>query len=100
MTDPQTQSTRVGVVAESGPDERRVALVPKAVASLVNRGVAVVVEAGAGERALLPDELYTAVGASIGDAWAADVVVKVAADGGGGRPVARWADTDRLSSAP
>lgn len=32
MTDPQTQSTRVGVVAESGPDERRVALVPKAVA--------------------------------------------------------------------
>lgn len=48
MTDPQTQSTRVGVVAESGPDERRVALVPKAVASLVNRGVAVVVEAGAG----------------------------------------------------
>lgn len=66
MTDPQTQSTRVGVVAESGPDERRVALVPKAVASLVNRGVAVVVEAGAGERALLPDELYTAVGASIG----------------------------------
>lgn len=60
MTDPQTQSTRVGVVAESGPDERRVALVPKAVASLVNRGVAVVVEAGAGERALLPDELYTA----------------------------------------
>ncbi|CFA99335.1 NAD(P) transhydrogenase subunit alpha [Mycobacterium tuberculosis] len=78
MTDPQTQSTRVGVVAESGPDERRVALVPKAVASLVNRGVAVVVEAGAGERALLPDELYTAVGASIGDAWAADVVVKVA----------------------
>lgn len=100
MTDPQTQSTRVGVVAESGPDERRVALVPKAVASLVNRGVAVVVEAGAGERALLPDELYTAVGASIGDAWAADVVVKVSADGGGGRPVARWADTDRLSSAP
>jgi H+-translocating NAD(P) transhydrogenase subunit alpha len=75
MTDPQTT---VGVVAESGPDERRVALVPKAVASLVNSGVAVVVEAGAGERALLPDELYTEAGASIGDAWAADVVVKVA----------------------
>ncbi|MDT7674529.1 MAG: H+-translocating transhydrogenase subunit alpha, partial [Pseudonocardiales bacterium] len=33
---------------------------------------------GAGEGALLPDELYTAAGASIGDAWAADVVVKVA----------------------
>src|SRR5581483_5665676 len=54
----ETQTT-VGVVAESGADERRVALVPKAVASLVNSGVAVVVESGAGERALLPDALYT-----------------------------------------
>lgn len=75
MTDPQTT---VGVVAESTPDERRVALVPKAVGSLVNSGVAVVVESGAGERALLPDDLYTEAGATIGDAWAADVVVKVA----------------------
>lgn len=54
------------------------ALVPKAVSTLINSGVAVVVESGAGDRALLPDELYTAVGATIGDAWAADVVVKVA----------------------
>src|ERR1700746_3043903 len=75
MTDAQTA---VGVGAEAGNDERRVALVPKAVASLVNSGVTVVVESGAGERALLPDELYTEAGASIGDAWAADVVVKVA----------------------
>ncbi|HYB38667.1 MAG TPA: NAD(P) transhydrogenase subunit alpha [Mycobacterium sp.] len=75
MTDTQTI---VGVVAESRAAERRVALVPNAVASLVNSGVAVAVESGAGERALLPDELYTAAGASIGDAWAADVVVKVA----------------------
>jgi NAD(P) transhydrogenase subunit alpha len=75
MTDTQTT---VGVVAESGEDERRVALVPKAVAPLAKTGVAVVVESGAGQRALLPDELYTAAGASIGDAWAADIVVKVA----------------------
>jgi H+-translocating NAD(P) transhydrogenase subunit alpha len=68
----------VGVVRESGADERRVALVPKAAATLVNSGVTVVVEAGAGEQALLPDDLYTAVGATIGDAWAADIVVKVA----------------------
>ena len=73
----ETQTT-VGVVAESGADERRVALVPKAVGPLVKSGVAVVVESGAGERALLPDELYTEAGATIGDAWAADVVVKVA----------------------
>ena len=75
MTDAQTT---VGVVAESGTGERRVALVPKAVATLVNSGVAVVVESGAGDRALLPDTLYTEAGASIGDAWAAEVVVKVA----------------------
>jgi NAD(P) transhydrogenase subunit alpha len=75
MTDTQTT---VGVVAESGADERRVALVPKAVGPLVKTGIAVVVESGAGERALLPDELYTEAGATIGDAWAADVVVKVA----------------------
>lgn len=78
MTDAQTELVKVGVVAESGADERRVALVPKAVASLVGSGVAVVVESGAGERALLPDALYTGAGATIGDAWAADVVVKVA----------------------
>jgi proton-translocating NAD(P)+ transhydrogenase subunit alpha len=75
MTDSQTT---VGVVAESGADERRVALVPKAVAPLVKGGASVIVESGAGERAQLPDELYTDAGATIGDAWAADVVVKVA----------------------
>lgn len=78
MTDAQTELVKIGVVAESGTDERRVALVPKAVASLVSSGLAVVVESGAGERALLPDHLYTEAGATIGDAWSADVVVKVA----------------------
>ncbi|WP_428342834.1 Re/Si-specific NAD(P)(+) transhydrogenase subunit alpha [Mycobacterium sp.] len=73
----ETQTT-VGVVAESGADERRVALVPKVIAPLVKSGIAVVVESGAGERALLPDALYTEAGATIGDAWAADVVIKVA----------------------
>ncbi|UQX10901.1 Re/Si-specific NAD(P)(+) transhydrogenase subunit alpha [Candidatus Mycobacterium methanotrophicum] len=75
MTDSQTT---VGVVAESGADERRVALVPKALGPLVKSGVAVVVEFGAGQRALLPDDLYAEAGATIGDAWAADIVVKVA----------------------
>ena len=68
----------VGVVAESAPDERRVALVPKAVTTLVSSGIAVVVESGAGDSALLPDDLYTAAGATIGDAWACDIVLKVA----------------------
>lgn len=74
----QRSGATIGVVAESNADERRVALVPKAVATLVKSGLSVVVESGAGERALLPDALYTEAGATIGDAWAADVVVKVA----------------------
>ncbi|QJY46487.1 Re/Si-specific NAD(P)(+) transhydrogenase subunit alpha [Pseudonocardia broussonetiae] len=73
-----TGGTTVGVPRESGADERRVALVPKVVEKLRTRGVEVVVESGAGLGALIPDELYVAAGATIGDPWSADVVVKVA----------------------
>ena len=97
MTDTQTT---VGVVAESGTDERRVALVPKAVASLVNSGVAVVVESGAGEGALLPDDLYTEAGATIGDAWARRRRRQGrTADRRRGRQAAQRADADRLPGA-
>lgn len=68
----------VGVVREIADGERRVALVPKIVSGLVGKGVDVIVESEAGVGALIPDELYTAAGASVGDAWSADVVVKVA----------------------
>jgi H+-translocating NAD(P) transhydrogenase subunit alpha len=68
----------VGVPRESGPGERRVALVPKVVEKLRLRGVSVVVEPGAGTGALIPDELYAEAGATIGDPWPSDVVVKVA----------------------
>ena len=68
----------VGVPRESGDGERRVALVPKVVEKLRGRGVEVVVESGAGLGALIPDELYTEAGATIGDPWGCDVVVKVA----------------------
>ena len=73
-----TGGATVGVPRESGADERRVALVPKVVEKLRARGVEVVVESGAGLGALIPDELYVAAGATIGDPWSADVVVKVA----------------------
>lgn len=70
--------TTVGVPRESGAGERRVALVPKVVEKLVSRGVEVVVESGAGLGALIPDEVYLEAGATVGDPWACDVVVKVA----------------------
>ena len=70
--------TTVGVPRESGAGERRVALVPKVVEKLVSRGVEIVVESGAGLGALIPDEVYIEAGATVGDPWACDVVVKVA----------------------
>jgi NAD(P) transhydrogenase subunit alpha len=57
--------------------ERRVALVPKVVERLVGLGLDVVVEAGAGLGALIPDQSYTEAGATIGEPWQADLVVKV-----------------------
>ncbi len=68
----------VGVPRERGDGERRVALVPKVVERLRLRGVEVVVEPGAGLGALIPDELFTAAGAVIGDPWACEAVLKVA----------------------
>jgi len=65
------------VPKETAPGERRVALVPDAVARLVQTGLDVVVEAGAGESAFFSDEAYAEAGATIGDPWGAEVVVKV-----------------------
>lgn len=68
----------IGVARESEPRERRVALVPRAVAGLIARGIDVIVESGAGTGALISDEAYLAAGATIGVAWTADIVLKVA----------------------
>ena len=68
----------IGVPKESASGERRVAMVPDVVKRLADKGVEVVVEPGAGEAALIPDALFEDAGASVGDPWSADVVVKVA----------------------
>jgi NAD(P) transhydrogenase subunit alpha len=54
-----------------------VALVPETVARL-GESVEVVVEVGAGVEAGFPDSAYTDAGATLGDPWTCDVVVKVA----------------------
>lgn len=56
---------RVGVPAETGQGERRVALVPERVARLTTSGYNVTIEAGAGERADFTDGAYRAAGAMI-----------------------------------
>jgi NAD(P) transhydrogenase subunit alpha len=68
---------RVGVAKETVPGERRVALVPETLGRL-GTGVEVVVEQGAGAAAGYADQAYVDAGATIGDPWGADVVVKVA----------------------
>jgi NAD(P) transhydrogenase subunit alpha len=68
---------RVGVAKETVPGERRVALVPETVGRL-GAGVEVVVEQGAGVEAGFADSAYAEAGATIGDPWGADVLVKVA----------------------
>jgi NAD(P) transhydrogenase subunit alpha len=55
---------QVGVVKETAPGERRVALTPDSVARLLGAGVEVLVESGAGDSAWYSDEDYAQVGAT------------------------------------
>jgi NAD(P) transhydrogenase subunit alpha len=56
---------KFAVVKETGPAERRVALVPDAVAKLRSAGHEILVQTGAGAGAFLPDESYSEAGASV-----------------------------------
>ena len=72
---------RIGVPKESVEGEKRVALVPANVGSLADKGVGVLIEAGAGAEAGHPDSEYSEAGAEIGtsdDAYVCDVVLRVA----------------------
>jgi NAD(P) transhydrogenase subunit alpha len=75
---------KVGIPKEIVPDERRVALVPEAVGTVVKAGTEVHVEVGAGEGAFIPDRAFEEAGATlVPDARAllsqAEVVLKVQA---------------------
>jgi proton-translocating NAD(P)+ transhydrogenase subunit alpha len=71
------RAVRVGVPRETAAGERRVALVPDAVARLAQGGIDVVVEPGAGSAASYPDDLFREAGAALGSPWDAEVVAKV-----------------------
>ena len=82
---------RIGVVTETKPGERRVALTDAGARTLSTDGHDVLVESGAGLGAGITDDDYEGAGAkivSVADAWAAELVVKVK------EPVA--AEYDRL----
>ena len=72
---------KVAVVKETAPGERRVALVPDAVAKLRAAGLEVLVETAAGDGSWLSDDAFTEAGAAIAArdelTVAADVIVTV-----------------------
>ena len=75
------RNMRIAVLRESFPGERRVALVPSVVASLVKQGLEVLVETNAGAAAGFLDSAYEQAGAKIiskrNNAAAADCLVQV-----------------------
>lgn len=68
---------RIGVARETRSGESRVSATPSTVAQLAKLGYDVVVDAGAGTKSGFGDDAFTAAGAVVGDAWAADIVFKV-----------------------
>ena len=73
---------RIAVPRETAPGERRVALVPESVKTLVQAGYEVAVEAGAGETAGFDDKPYRDAGAIIqadapGLVGSADILLKI-----------------------
>jgi len=73
---------KIGVPRETAAGELRVALVPEVVATLTSAGHEVLVQRGAGEGALIPDDQYERAGARLvpdaSEALGAELVVKVA----------------------
>jgi proton-translocating NAD(P)+ transhydrogenase subunit alpha len=72
---------KVGVARETVAGERRVALVPEALGKLTAAGLEILVEAGAGSGAAIPDQAYAVAGATVVatvDLYAAaDVILRV-----------------------
>jgi proton-translocating NAD(P)+ transhydrogenase subunit alpha len=75
MSDSDRQ--QVGVAAESSPGEARVAATPAGVRQIVGLGYEVVVEPGAGMASGFSDDAYVEAGARMGDAWQADILLKI-----------------------
>jgi NAD(P) transhydrogenase subunit alpha len=91
----------LGVLRESYPGERRVALIPSSVPGLVKAGFDVVVEAGAGVAAGFDDQQYLDKGARVvasrDEALAADVILQVRT--AGANPQAGRQDFQRFRAA-
>ncbi len=93
------KSLAIGVLRESFPDERRVALIPASIPALIKRGLNVLIESGAGIRAGFEDAEFAESGAKIeSDRGAilasADILLQVRA--AGANPLAGRSDVDAM----
>ena len=89
----------IGIVKETFPGERRVALVPNVIPNLTKAKLEVLIEPGAGQSAGYPDDTYHEKGARIAAdrnevLASADILLQVRA--AGANPEAGQADLDRL----
>ncbi len=78
----KSNSMFIGIPKETTLQERRVALVPSAVATLVNHGHRVVIESEAGLKANYSDHRYSEAGADIAyskeQVYKSDIIIKIA----------------------
>jgi NAD/NADP transhydrogenase alpha subunit len=82
MCEEHTDFMKIAVLKERHPYETRVAATPETVKKMIQMGLAVTVEAGAGEQAAFPDQAYQDAGAQLATSTAAaqaeaDVVLTI-----------------------
>src|ERR1700744_3004555 len=95
---------RIGVPKETAAGEHRVGLVPEVVRAFSGDGHEVVVQAGAGEGAMIPDEAYVEAGASLAGGAGGPARGRTGGQGGaaeprGDCPARRRQRADRVSGA-
>jgi NAD(P) transhydrogenase subunit alpha len=88
---------KIAVLKERRPDETRVAASPETVKKMVDMGLDLTVESGAGDASSFSDDAYSQAGASIAKdakaaAGGADIVIKVL------RPMIASEGDDELSA--
>jgi NAD(P) transhydrogenase subunit alpha len=68
---------KIFVPKETIESERRSAMVPAIAKRLVSLGAELTVAPGIGETLQIPDDAYAEAGATVGDAWDADIVLRL-----------------------
>ncbi len=68
---------RIFIPKETAPGEQRTAMVPAIAKRMTALGAELVVAPGIGETLQIPDEAYVDAGASVGEAWEAEMILRL-----------------------